>query len=136
MHLKRNIIITFIGLLFVSLCLILIYWWMFVRIDYAAIDYIKTMQRGPNNFSDLAGDIGVESIDDIGFEVKGKFDILIHYGKQVIRCNKSCLESQEWKTKAKAIGIEVKFKLDEDGNVVAYRVTYWGDPVQEWSLVT
>ena len=135
MHLKRNIIITFIGLCFICVCLIGIYWWMYIRIDYAAIDYIKTMQKGPNNFSDLAGDIGVEDINDLGFEVKGKLNILIHYGKQVIRVNKNCLASEEWKRKAKAIGIVVKFKVDEDGNY-QYRVTYWDDPITEWSLVT
>lgn len=136
MHMKRNIVVVFIGFLFVCACLIGIYWWMAVRIDYAAIDYIKTMQRGPNNFSDLAGDIGVTSIDDLGFEVKGDFDVLIHYGKQVIRVNKNCLNSDEWKRKVAAIGIEVKFKLDEDGHVEKYRITYWGEPITEWSLVT
>ncbi|MCM1215072.1 MAG: hypothetical protein NC548_11195 [Lachnospiraceae bacterium] len=135
MHMKRNIIVVFIGICIVCAALIGIYWWMYVRIDYAAIDYIKSMQRGANNFSDLAGDIGVTDINDLGFEVKGKFDILIHYGKQVIRCNKNCLNSKEWKQKAKAIGIEVKFRINKDESI-DYRVTYWGEPIQEWSLVT
>lgn len=135
MHMKRNIILTFLGMCIVCVVLVVIYWWMFVRIDYAAIDYIKTMQKGPGKFSDLAGDIGVESVEDLGFEVKGKLNILIHYGKQVIRVNKNCLDSKEWRAKAKAIGIEVKFRIDDDGNY-RYRVTYWGDPIQEWSLVT
>lgn len=135
MHMKRNIIVTFVALCLVCAVLIGIYWWMYVRIDMSAIDYIKTMQKGPNNFSDLAGDIGVQSIEDLGFEVKGKLNILIHYGKQVIRVNKNCLNSSEWKTKAKQIGIEVKFKIDDEGEY-HYRVTYWGDPITEWSLVT
>lgn len=135
MHMKRNIIVCFIGLCFVCAVIIGIYWWMYVRIDYSAINYIKTAQRGANNFSDLAGDIGVESVDDLGFEVKGDFDLLIHYGRQVIRCNRNCLNSDEWKRKAKEIGIVVKFRVNDDDSI-DYLVTYWGEPITEWSLVT
>lgn len=136
MHLKRNIVVAFIGLLFMVVVIIGIYYWMYVRIDYSAIDYIKTMQRGANRFSDLAGDIGVESVNDLGFEVKGDYDLLIHYGRQVIKVNKQCLESKEWRQRVGAIGIRIYSKELEDTGEIVYKVTYWDEPIEEWTLIT
>lgn len=134
--LKRNIIIMFVGLVFICIVIIGIYFYEYARIDYSAIDYIKTMQRSANRFSDLAGDIGVESADDLGFEVRGKYDLLIHYGRQVIVVNKRCLMSDEWRQRVGAIGIKVYMREDEETGNVQYKVTYWDTEIDQWTLVT
>ena len=135
MYIKRNIIFSFIFMLFALMSVVGIYWYSYVRIDYSSIDYIKSLQKGPKVFTDLSGDIGVDSVDDLGFEVKGEYDILIHYGKQIIKVNKQCLMSDEWKNKAEAIGIKVLSRVDKDTNKRLYRITFWGDEVDEWSRV-
>lgn len=136
MHMKRNIAVMAFGMLLAVAALVGIYWYMYWRIDYSTINYIKAAQKGAYNFSDLAGDIDVHELNDLGFEVRGEYDILIHYGRQVIKVNKQCLMSDEWKQRVGAIGIKVQFKKDKDGRPVKYRVTYWDTPIQEWTVVT
>lgn len=135
MKIGRNIVFAAVAMMFVILGLIMIYLYDYTRIDYTAVDYITELQKGPSNFLDLSGDIGVESIDDLGFEVKGEYDILIHYGKQVIRVNKQCLDSEEWNSRVGKIGIKVYTKVSEETGKRMYRVTYWGDKIEQWSRV-
>lgn len=132
---KSQIAIAVLGTLLVVAAAVLLYAHLYARIDYSAIDYISTLQKGANSFSDLAGDIAVESVEDLGFEVTGDYQLVIHYGKQIIKVNKNCLTSDEWKLRAGRIGIEVLTHVNEDGTVL-YRVTYWGEPITQWSLVT
>ena len=135
MKIGRNIVFAAIAMLMVIVVLISIYLYDYTRIDYTTIDYIKSLQKGPSNFLDLSGDIGVKSIDDLGFEVKGEYDLLIHYGRQVIKVNKQCLDSEEWVNKASGIGLKVYTKVSEETGKRLYRVTYWDDKVEQWSRV-
>ena len=135
MHIKCNIAIAFVGLLLGCALLVGIYFYMFVRIDYSSIDYIYSFQKGAYVFSDLAGDIGVDSIDDLGFEVKGEYNLVIHYGRQIIKVNKNCFESEEFHRRIKLIGLEIKTHTNEDGTIL-YRVESWGEPIVQWDYVT
>lgn len=135
MKIKQNIVLAFIGLLLVVGVLVAIYMWDYTRIDYSTIDYIRGLQKAPNNFLDLSGDIDVHSYEDLGYEVKGEYDILIHYGKQIVKVNKQCLESDEWRSRVGEIGIKVYSRLDEETGERLYRITYWNNDIEEWSRV-
>lgn len=135
-HIKRNILVAFLGLMLVCLALAALYFYEFYRIDYSAIDYIESLQKGPGNFLDLAGDIGVTSADDLGYEIKGRYNIVIHYGKQIIKMNTRCFKSDEYKDRIKRIGLEVKTHDTKDENgTILYRITYWGEEIELWSRV-
>lgn len=135
MKISRNIILCFTGFLFVVFLLIALYMWDYTRIDYSTIDYITGLQKGPGNFLDLSGDIDVHSVDDLGFEVKGEYDIILHYGRQVIKINHQCLMNEEWRQRVGKIGIKVYSKLDDKTGERKYRVTYWDESIEEWSRV-
>ena len=135
MQLKRNIAIAFIGLMLGVVAIVVIYFYTYLRIDYSAIDYIYSFQKGAFKFNDLANDIGVTSIDDLGFEVKGDYDIIIHYGKQVIKVNKNCLDSKEFHQRISRIGLDIKSHTNEDGTIL-YRIECWGEPIEQWDYVT
>lgn len=135
MHIKRNIVVSFTGLALVVVVLILIYVYMTIRVDYSTLDYIGRYQKGAFQFMDLAGDICVTSIDDIGYEVKGKYNIVIHYGKQVIAMNERCFSDETFRQKCKRIGLVILTHEDEDTGEVLYKVTCWEQPVTEWSRV-
>lgn len=131
---RSQIAAAFIVMILVAGILVGLYVYMSVRVDTSTVDYIKQMQRGPNNFLDLANDINVSSADDIGYQPKGRYSINIYYGDQIIEMNKNCFKDSSYKKKLKEIGIEVLTHENEDGSVL-YRVTYWGEPVDEYSLV-
>ena len=133
MHIKRNIGVAFTGLALVVTVLVIIYAYLFNRVDYSTLDYIARYQKGAFRFMDLAGDICVTSVDDIGYVVKGKYDIVIHYGKQVIAMHESCFNDETFRKKCKAIGLVVLTHEDEDTGEVMYKVTCWDQPVTEWS---
>lgn len=135
MHLRRNILLGFIGTLIVNILLVLVYYYIFLYVDYSTINYIKSNMRGANSFTDMAGDIKVESADDIGYEVVGEFRLNIRYGEQIVKVNKNCLKSEKWKLAAKGIGLEIKYRVDEETGDIKYKVTYWGTPVTEYSLI-
>lgn len=135
MHLRSKVVAAVL-----LLCVVLgtcwgLYYYTSVRIDTSTIEYIESMQKGPNDFLDLANDINVESADDIGYVVEGNYHINIHYGDQVIEMNRNCFSSDSYKAALAQIGIEVKFKENDDGTV-KYRVTYWDTPVTQLSLVS
>lgn len=135
MHLKRNIALGFIAVVVVAIIFLGIYYAMFMWVDTSSIDYIKSNMRGANAFTDMAGDIKVSSVDDIGYEVVGEYRLNIRYGEQIVKVNKNCLKSEMWLEKAKGIGLEIKTKKDKETGEIKYRVTYWGEPVQEYSLI-
>ena len=132
---KHNIVIATIGFILVVLCLVALYLFEYARIDYSTIDYIKSMQKSANNFLDLSGDIGVTSYEDLGFEQKSDYDLLIHYGKQVIKVNKWCLESTAWRNRVGAIGLKVYSRVDPETDKREYRITYWDEEIEQWSRV-
>lgn len=135
MKIRSQIIFAFILLLGGVLLLVALYMYMYTRIDYTTIDYLKNMQKGAFTFTDLSDDIDVDSIDDLGFEVKSENNIVIHYGRQIIQVNRRCLESAEFHERIAGIGLVIKHKTDEEG-VVHYRIECWGEPVEEWDYVT
>ena len=134
MHIKRNIVVAFVGLVLVCTVLVLLYVYLFYRIDYSSIDYLESFQRGHFVFNDLANDIGVKSIDDLGHEVKSDYNIVIHYGKQVIQVNRRCLESPEFHKRIARIGLVIKSHKNEDGSML-YRIECWGEPLEQWDYV-
>lgn len=134
MHIKRNIAVAATSVFLVVLVLVAMYLYTSYRIDTTSMEYIRQFQKGAFNFIDLANDIDVHSIDDIGYEVKGDYNLLIHYGKQVIKVNKRCLMSDDFKAKAAAIGLKILTHEDEDGNVL-YKITCWDLPCTEWSRI-
>lgn len=136
MSMKTRIATAAIALLLVLGAAVGIYIWMdYGRIDYSTIDYISTMQKGRNQFNDLGNDINVESVDDIGYIINGYYMIDIHYGDQIITMNKKCFEDKMFRSKLERIGIKVYTHEDENQNV-QYKVTYWGEDVQEYSLIS
>lgn len=105
------------------------------KIDYSTIDYIKEAQRGPNSFSDLANSINVQSADDVGYQVKGKYHLNILYGDMVIDVPKTAFFNDEFIRRIGEIGIEFKYKENEETGQVKYKVTYWGADIDEYSKV-
>lgn len=136
MNIRSKVAAATIALVIVLGAAVGIYVYMdYGRVDYSTIDYIKKMQKGRNQFNDLGHDINVESVDDIGYIVNGYYMIDIHYGDQIITMNKKCFEDKTFREKLEGIGIKVLTHEDDDQNV-QYRVTYWGDIVQEFSLIS
>ena len=134
MNIKYKILFTAIALLLAVMACLGIYYYVDTKEDTSTIEYILNNQRSPNRFTDLAKDINVQSVDDIGYIVRGKYNISIHYGDQVIKMTKKCFEDPEYHTLLAWIGIEVKTHKEDDEHIL-YKVTYWGENVQELSLV-
>ena len=128
---RNSIIAAFILLLFFALILIAIYYKVEFTEDYSAINHIKEFQKGPNHFSDTAHDIDVAGPEDIGYIVKGEFDLEIYYGRQRISVHRKSFSSKKYKEALASIGIEIKYHENEDGSII-YLVTYWGTPVDEY----
>ena len=129
-----QVIVALIGIALVVVALVALYWFDYTRIDYSAINHIKELQIAPNNFSDLSGDIGVSSVDDIGYKIEGDYNLSIYYGKQVIKVPPTAFKSEDFRKRLKEIGIEMFHHVNEDGSIL-YRVTYWGEATEEYSLV-
>lgn len=134
MKIKSQILLAFFVLALLAGALIGLYAFSAVRVDTSTIDYIQGMQKGPNDFLDLANDINVSSADDVGFIVEGEYSINIHYGDQIIEMNRNCFKSEEYRSALEGIGINVYTHENEDGTIL-YRVTYWGEDVDEYSRV-
>ena len=131
---KTQIAIAAVGLFIAAAAFIALYIYQGQRVDMSTIEHILTLQKGPNDFLDLANDIGVESSDDIGFIVEGEYDINIHYGRQIIEMNSNCFMSEEFRQGLERIGILVYTHENEDGSIL-YKVTYWGEEVDQYSRV-
>lgn len=134
MNIKYKILFTAIALLLAVMACLGIYYYVDTKEDTSTIEYILNNQRSPNRFTDLAKDINVQSVDDIGYIVRGKYNISIHYGDQVIKMTKKCFEDPKYHALLARIGIEVKTHKEDDEHIL-YKVTYWGENVQELSLV-
>lgn len=134
MHLRAKIPLCVAALMIVLGACCALYYYTSVRVDTSTIEYIESMQKGPYEFLDLASDINVESVDDIGYIVKGEYQIVIHYGDQVIEMNRNCFGNSSYHDALGKIGLKVLSKKLDDGSVV-YKVTCWNEPVTEWSRV-
>ena len=134
MKIRVQIVLAAIAFFVVMGLLVALYFYTDNRVDTSTIDYIKGMMKGKNEFLDLANDINVESVDDVGFVVRGRYKIDIHYGDQVIEMNSNCFEDEDYRKALSGIGIEVKSRLNDD-DTVQYLVTYWGEKCEQWSKV-
>lgn len=133
-NVKIQIVAAVLGLFIVVSTFLALYIYQGQRVDMSAIEHILSLQKGPNDFLDLANDINVESVDDIGFIVEGEYDINIHYGSQVIEMNSNCFTSKEFRQGLERIGILVYTHENDDGSIL-YRVTYWGDEAEQYSRI-
>lgn len=134
-RMRAQVILALVSIIGVAGLLIAIYMFTYSRIDYTAIDHIESLQKGPNSFADLSGDIGVTSVDDLGFTVEEDYHLIIYYGKQVIKVPPAAFESTEFRDALKRIGIEIFHHVNDDGSIL-YKVTYWGEPIDKFSLVS
>lgn len=132
--LRITIILT--SLLALTLAAVFCFIWYQDRygIHYENIDYIKERMKGPKSFVDLDDSIAVKDINDIGFKQNSNRMLTLYYGKVIIVINDKEMKSKEWTKALSEIGIKIKYKKDDDGNY-KYRLTYWGDPIAEWSYV-
>lgn len=133
MSMKYRIGVAVFGLMLGIGALVGLYIYSTQRIDYSAIDYIKEMQTGQNEFLDLANDIGVKSADDLGYRVNSDYNLTIFYGQQTIEVSRAAFESEEFRERLKQIGVEIKSKTSDDS--IKYQVTYWGVPIDRFDLV-
>ena len=131
---RTQILLAFLGLLLVIAALIGVYVYQSTYVNTSTIEYIYSMQKSPNKFLDLANDINVSSVDDIGFIVNGEYNINIHYGSQIIEMNKNCFNSDAYRNELSKIGIKVFTHVNEDSSVL-YRVTYWDEDVDQYSFM-
>ena len=127
-------LIAFGILVLVVGALIGLYVYEYNRIDYSAIDYIKSNRKGAYTFIDTAKDINVVDINSFGYIVKGDKRLDIHYGELVIEVTPKGFDDPEYNRRLKEIGIVIKYRIDEDG-LYQYRVEYCDEPIEEWSLV-
>ena len=135
MKIKNQIIVAAFGLVVAVAAIIGIFLYMNNHIDYSAIDYITDNQRGPNSFSDIAGQINVHSANDLGYQVKGDYHILIFYGSMNIDVPKTAFFDSEFNQRLAKIGIVIKYRVKEDGTI-QYRVTYWDEVIDQYSTVS
>lgn len=135
MSMKSRILIAVLGLVLAVGALVGLFVYSSMRIDYSTVDYIESMQKGKNDFLDLANDIGVSSADDLGFRVNGDYNLTIFYGQQTIEVSRPAFESAEYRERIAKIGLEIKSKTNKEDGTIKYRVTYWGEPIDQYDLV-
>lgn len=100
---------------------------IFVDQDYNALNMIRSRIDGRNRLIDYDNEIGVESIEDIGFKVKDN-KIYLTYGKVQFELGDKELLDKDFLTGLKQIGIEIK--RNSKGEYILY---YWGEKVQKWA---
>lgn len=103
------------------------------KLDYSAIETIKSNMRGPGRFYTGETTVCVDSVDDIGYVLKPSA-INLYYGKILVNIPYSALKDEEYLTALSEIGIKIYTRVDEEENT-QYRITYWDETVQEWSRV-
>lgn len=135
MTIKYKILIGAIGLAIVMSVLVGFYYYTDNREDTKTVEYIIGMQKSPNVFMDIANDINVSSADDVYYIVRGKYNIEIHYGDQIIRMTKACFTDESYRALIAKIGLEVQVHVADETKNVEYHVTYWGTPVEEMARV-
>lgn len=131
---KQRIIIAVAMFILAGVGIAAVYFVMAFRVDTSVIDNIKANQKAPNKFLEGSDEVGVKSVDDIGFVVRGELNIEIHYGKQTILMTRRCFDSPNFIQKLGEIGIEVKWKQMADKSY-KYRVTYWGETVTQYDIL-
>ena len=131
---RYGVIVALFGLFLGLGSLVALYVFTAGRIDYSTINHIKDMQRGPNSFHDLSGDIAVSSADDVGYKVDGEYSLTIYYGKQIIHISPNAFKSEEFRSKIGEIGIKLYHHVNEDGSIL-YKVTYWDEDIDEYVYV-
>lgn len=104
------------------------------KTNYDVIKLIHDRQKRPNEFIDMDGQVCVEDVYDLGYILKDS-KIELHYGVQVIDIPYRTLDDEEWMEALSTIGIKVYRRVDEETGETLYRLTYWGDVIQEWSKV-
>ena len=134
MGLGKRIGVIVMILVVVGIAVFGIFYFTAVRVDTSVIEDIRDAQKGPYSFSDVGNEIAANSIEDIGFKDNGDWNINLYYGKKVIKINKNCMEDEEFMSLLSDIGIEMKFRDDENGTP-QYKITCWGEPVTQWSRV-
>ena len=136
MRMRREMFAAFVMLVLVVGAIIGIYYYMdYVRVDYRVLDYIYQFQTEKFTFSDIGGDISVESVNDIGYSIEGYKRLQIYYGKQRIKVNKHCFDDQQFRQKLGKIGIVIKTHENDDGTLL-YKVTCWDEEIDCYSLAT
>lgn len=101
--------------------------------DTNAIETIKENMRSPGRFYTGETTVQVHSVEDLGFVCKPKC-INLHYGKILVEIPYKALEDEEYQQLLADIGITVYSRVDENGNT-KYKLTYWGETIEEWSRV-
>lgn len=95
--------------------------------NWSTLNLIKGRMNGRLELVDYDDTISVDSVDDIGFQVKDK-KILIYFGKLSFKIGKADLENLDFMKAMKSIGLEIK--KNKSGQ---YYVTYWGEEVARWA---
>ena len=132
---RKQLIIASVAFLVMVAILVGIYVYVsYFNVNTSSIDYIYSMQTGQNKFRDLAGDINVKSADDIHYKVNGDWNIIIQYGDQYIAMNHAAFRSEDYRAKLAKIGIHVYTHVDAK-DIIEYKVTYWDDPIEEYSII-
>lgn len=132
MKIGYKILICVFGILLMTIGIILVNYTLSSSPDVSTIKHIRETIKN----DDIAGEIGVSSADDIGFYVKGEYNILIYYGRQTINVTRKAFFSKEYREELSTIGIEIQYRVDEETGEILYRVLYRGTPVDQYSYVT
>ena len=77
--------------------------------NYSILNTIRSKIDGRQELKDYDNEIGVKSIDDIGFTIK-KDKIYLYYGKMEFELGSKELMDEEFMNGMKQIGIEIKKK--------------------------
>lgn len=131
---KSQIIIATLTLIFVGVILGVVFFFVTYSADDSSLDYMISLQRGPFNFNDTAGDIGCTGPEDIGWSMKDNGDIMIYYGKMIIVVNEQAKKDEQFQYKLKRVGIDIQEKQTEDGKP-KYKIKVWDHPIEEWTYV-
>ena len=102
--------------------------------DDSSLDYMISLQRGPFNFNDTAGDIAAYGPEDVGWSMKDNGDIIIYYGKMIIVVNEQAKKDEQFQYKLKRVGIDIQEKQGKDGKPI-YKIKVWDNPIEEWTYV-
>lgn len=130
---KVKMVLAITIVILAACALVGIFYYMYTKVDYTSVDYILQYQDGPMNFNDVSNTICAYSPDDCGYKVLDDMRLDIQYGKMMIHVVPKAFEDAQFMAKLKRIGIEIKFKHNEETGEYQYKVTYWGEPIDEYS---
>lgn len=95
---------------------------------YALVDVIGSHIGANGELVDYHDDIGVRSIEDIGYKTGDKGVMYLCYGKVEIELTPELLAEKKMAEKLKKIGIEA-FRNKETGKIF---FEYRGEKIEEW----